>query len=212
MTPKIIILTGKAQSGKDTSAIFIKKLMESKGIKSKLYPLAEPLKRICSEMFGLSEDQCWGSNAEKDTNTLIKWKNLPLCRGKLAKLMLDKYPKTIDDYMTARELMQVLGTDIFRKIDQDCWSRSILNQIIKDQIGCAIISDARFPNELDFFIKHDPIVIRLTRNVLNNSHESETALDAYDFKSIAKLHLLDNANMSMEEKNSELKKIIELHI
>jgi hypothetical protein len=212
MTPKIIILTGKAQSGKDTSAIFIKKLMESKGVKSKLYPLAEPLKRICEDMFGLSEDQCWGSNAEKDTNTRIKWKSLPLCRGKLGKLMMDKYPKTADDFMTARELMQVLGTDIFRKIDQDCWSRAVLSQINKDGIGCAIISDARFPNEIDFFAKQDPIVIRLTRNILNNTHESETALDGYDFSSIPKVHLLDNSKMSMDEKNSELQKIINTYI
>lgn len=212
MIPKIIILTGKAQSGKDTSAIFVKKLMESKGVKSKLYPLAEPLKRICSDMFGLSEDQCWGSNSEKDTNTQIKWRNLPLCKGKLAKLMMDKYPKTADDFMTARELMQVIGTDIFRKIDQDCWSRSVLNQLTKDEIGCAIISDARFPNELDFFTKHDPIVIRLTRNILNNTHESETALDNYDFSNIQKLHVIDNVKMSMEEKNSELQKIINMYI
>lgn len=212
MQTKIIIITGKAQSGKDTAASYIQEKLINNNKTVGIYPLAEELKAICSNLFGLSGVQCWGSNSDKDTDTNIKWRDLPLCGCKIGKLMVGKYPKTGDDFMTARELMQILGTDVFRKIDKNCWARAVMNKINLENKDFAIISDARFPNELDFFKDSKPIIIRLTRDLLKNTHESEIALDNYNFSDIKNLFTISNEEMSMEEKNKHIDLILKQYL
>lgn len=204
MKTKIIIITGKAQSGKDTSAEHIKKNLKDLMFTSNNYHFAEELKYICRNLFGLTKKQCWGSNHEKDTPTKLKWKDLPLGENKLSELMINKYPKDIHDYMTAREVMQIVGTDIFRKMDEDCWVRSTVNKITTEKLNFAIISDARFPNEIEFFKGLNPIIIRLTREVLNNKHLSEVALDKYDFSLFKHYHVINNHDMNIYDQNKEL--------
>ena len=43
----------------------------------KLYSFADGLKRLCMEFFDLSIEQTHGTNDQKNTNTQIKWNNLP---------------------------------------------------------------------------------------------------------------------------------------
>ena len=212
MQTKIIIITGKAQSGKDTSANYLISELSNNGYHCDIYPFAGALKSMCCSLFGLSITQCWGSNEQKDSNTKIRWKDLPLCKGKIAKLMIEKYPKTSDDFMTARELMQVLGTDIFRKMDEDCWVRATVERINNDNLDFAIVSDARFPNEIEFLLPFDPIVIKLNRNALSNSHISETALDNYDFSLVRNYHEIKNNELTVAQTNAELKRILEKYI
>src|SRR6056300_953958 len=44
----------------------------------KKYSLATPLKLIAVELFGLSEEQVFGTDAQKNTKTLIKWEDMPI--------------------------------------------------------------------------------------------------------------------------------------
>jgi hypothetical protein len=126
--------------------------------------------------------------------------------------MIEKYPQTSDDFMTARELMQVLGTDIFRKMDEDCWVRATVERINNDNLDFAIVSDARFPNEIEFLLPFDPIVIKLNRNALSNSHISETALDNYDFSLVRNYYEIKNNELTVAQTNAELKRILEKYI
>ena len=208
MNTKLIIITGKAQSGKDTSSAFIKSYIERVGKSCEIYPFAYELKRICENLFGLSNDQCWGSNLQKDTKTKFKWSDLPLDHAKIATLMRSESRPMLHDNLSAREVMQIWGTDIFRRFDQDCWVRAAINRIEADNKDFAIISDARFANEIEFSIKYEPIVIRLTRNILDHAHESETALDDYDFTKIKNHHIIDNSSMTMQEKNTFIESIL----
>lgn len=208
MRTKIIIITGKAQSGKDTAAEFITKSISRKGFSVKTYPFAKPLKDMCINIFGLDKNQCWGSNKEKDTKTNIKWKDLPLCAEKLGELLSSRFPKTKEDFMTGREVMQILGTEIFRAIDEDCWVRSVASEIKKDNVDFAIISDARFPNEIEFLMNYDPLVIKLNRNTVNSNHDSETALERYNFNHIKEYFEINNQNMSIAQKNEQINNII----
>ena len=207
MKTKVIIITGKAQSGKDSAALVIKNLLKIKGFSSKSYSMAEELKNICINLFGMEYQQCWGENKDKDTDTSFLWENLPVGSETIARLMLNSNGKKINQAMTAREVMQIWGTDIFRSFDPNCWVRSTLNKIEKEGMDFAIISDARFPNEINFAESHNPIVIKLTRDVIDNKHSSETALDDFIF-SKHNHYIIDNQSMSMEFKNAEILKII----
>lgn len=95
-----------------------------------------------------------------------------------------------------RYLLQHIGTDIIRKEDENFWTGFIEEMIyfFGDKWDYMIITDARFPNEIDFFKEHEfmnnnlrnTFSFRLIRDELKTTlspeaqrHESETALDDY---------------------------------
>jgi hypothetical protein len=212
MKTQIIIMTGKAQSGKDTACSYVRGFLKEHGYSSKVYPFADALKQVCINVLGLEYNQCWGENSDKNTNTRFKWCDLPMCSTDIAMIMQNKPGSRCDDYMTARDVMQVFGTNIFRRFYQDCWVQATIKKIKEEGLDFALISDARFPNEINYATFYEPIVIKFTRNPLNNQHESETALDNYDFSNIKKFHTIRNDDMDMDEKNESIKSILSQYI
>jgi hypothetical protein len=212
MKTKIIILTGKAQSGKDTACAYVRSFLKEKGFSSKIYPFADSLKTICTNVLGLEYNQCWGENSDKNTLTKFKWCDLPIGTTNIAVLLQHRMDVKSTDFMTARDVMQVFGTNIFRAFHQDCWVQSTIKKIREENLDFALVSDARFPNEIDYTTFYAPIVIQLTRNTLHNTHESETALDDYDFKNITNFYKIVNDNMTIDEKNEAIKKVLEQHL
>ena len=99
--------------------------------------------------------------------------------------------------MTAREFLQYFGTDICRKIYSNVWIQATMNQILAEQSDLAIITDARFPDEVDAVNKANGITARLKRNIFNDQHSSETALDNYD-ESNFKI-VIDNQDCSVQD-------------
>jgi hypothetical protein len=190
---KIIIVCGKAQSGKSTTCDYL----NNKLLGSKIFNFADELKLICYKLFGVDIKYLYGSNEEKNNLTEIQWSQLPCCT-------VDFKNKFNDKYLTIRELLQVLGTNIFRKMYYNCWVQSTYNNICNSFKKYSIIADCRFPNEIDFLVDkktHDVIVIKLNRNPLNLTHYSETALDNFNWSKIEKLIEIDNTHLSLDQKN-----------
>lgn len=218
MKTQIIILAGKAQSGKDTSVEYISNLLESK--KATQYSFAYELKRFLQLVFNIPENYLFGTNEEKDRPTHVRWSNLPLSIDVIEYLKSEL--KAESDFMTARHLMMVFGTNICRQMWKDCWVHNTLHRIYMDSDNCnyALISDARFPNEIDYLIlnkdseyaKHielRPIVIHLTRNILNKQHESEKALDNYNFSKLTNnYYRIDNQHLDQQEKEEMIHAIL----
>jgi hypothetical protein len=181
---KIIAFAGRKQSGKTTSSQMIvdyfKEVLEiNEGIK--IYNFADPLKQdICMKLFGMTYEQCYGDDDHKNQLTDLEWENKKL---------------------TAREVMQFVGTDIFRKMKQNIWAEATINKIQQEQPKLAIIADCRFPNEVDVIKSAGGAVIKLMLNPFNSTHSSETALDAknYDPKNFD--IVIFNNNLSVEDKN-----------
>lgn len=156
---KIVAFAGRKQSGKTTCSEFIKSLYPDENIK--IYNFADPLKQdICMNILGLTYEQCYGDDIDKNTLTGIHWDNKEL---------------------TAREVMQFVGTDIFRKMKNDVWASATINKIQKESPKLAIIADCRFPNEVQAIKDVGGLVIKLTRNPFNSDHQSETALDWHNY-------------------------------
>lgn len=179
---KIIAFAGRKQSGKTTCSEFI--VSCSLGVKTKIYNFADPLKQdICINILGLSHEQCYGSDLQKNTLTHIKWK---------------------DKYLTAREVMQVVGTDILRDMYNDVWVNTTINKIMKENMNLAIIADCRFPNEVESIRNAGGIVIKLNRNPYNSDHASETALDPNNYNQSNFDLVLNNTIMTIEEQCDEV--------
>ena len=227
--PLIIGLSGKKQSGKNTICEGLKNWYFSYHFAFiKIYSFADVLKRqVCINVLGLSEEQCYGTDQEKNSLTKFKWENFPdniryLEEERIEEVRVIGETNDYENlfvlrkgFMTAREVMQVVGTDIFRNyFDQEIWVDATLRNIFQDKKNIALISDIRFPSEIDAIMKNGGSIIRLTRNVCEqDNHPSEIALDNYNFTSLERSYIIDNKDIGIEEQNKiaidYFKKIIE---
>lgn len=154
----LIGLCGKKQSGKSTVA----KHLNSIGFIeiSFSYPLKEIIGR---QLFGLNDDQLYGSEEAKEA--------------------------IIPDWdMSARIILQLVGTECFRKvIRDDFWvvlgkRRLIELQHARGQrMNDVVISDCRFPNEMEAIKSLGGLTIRIVREgqVSTDPHPSENSLNDY---------------------------------
>lgn len=182
---KIIAFAGRKQSGKTTCSEFVAKYYNGTiepFNNAKIYNFADPLKQdICMNILGLSYSQCYGEDIDKNTPTQLVWDGKQL---------------------TAREVMQFVGTDVFRKMKHDVWASATIQKINNDKPSLAIIADCRFPNEVEAVKEAGGIVIKLNRNPHNSNHASETALDEENY-SIKNFDLvIYNENISIDEQNN----------
>jgi len=258
---KILGLSGKKQSGKDTTAnyivghtlkglkvtsdfsitkdgkLFVTDVFGNKAYKGildldsrhpeylafaeehiypfvKTYSYADVLKqKVCIDVLGLTYEQCYGTNEEKNNLTHLKWENMPGITTNPHMLQIgavDLGCKTFGvtyhepGSMTAREVMQYVGTEIFRKMYGNVWVDATIKQIKTDEPILAIIRDVRFPNEIVGIEKDKEIegqILRYLRDIYKgqDQHESETALDDYKFSK--KTIIIDNQEMTIDEQN-----------
>ncbi len=215
MNNKLIIgISGKKQSGKDTTCKYLvsdlRYLPDSSRINtSKIYSFADSLKRkICIDILGLTECQCFGTNEQKNSLTNCTWDKLPMeirennLIKKNAEDILGDLPT---GRMTGRDVMQVVGTDIFRNFfDDRVWVNATFRDIEKEGHDMSLIADVRFPSEVEGILSKGGYIIRLERAPLADSHDSETALDNYDWESISsRASVINNSTMTIDEQNNE---------
>ena len=91
--------------------------------------------------------------------------------------------------LSVRELLQKIGTDAMRKgLHENVWINAMMSDY-KENCDW-IITDTRFPNELNTVKKYGGITINVTRTIFTNEdthpigvnlHQSETALDDATF-------------------------------
>jgi len=167
----------------------------------KIYQLAEPLKWICSEVMNLGHDMVNGTNEQKEQLTQYKWEDMPS-----AKDMIKPIAKT--GPMSAREIMQYVGTDIFRRMYPNIWTDYTIRMIKKQGSNLAIVSDCRFPDEVEGIQEAGGKVIRFLRDPFEGTdrHASETALDDYPHDKFDAV--IENQNMSIEEQNAVIRQLL----
>lgn len=161
----------------------------------KYYSFAEKLKEMCVDLLELKEEQCFGTDEQKNSLTHLKWEDMPGYNN-------SGLPHGKSGFMTGREVMEYVGTDVMRKIFDPIWINSTIRQIEKDGSMLAVICDCRFPNEVGAIHKAGGKVIRLTRDPFPDStHPAEVSLnkDKFDWEQFDAI--IDNANMSVDEKN-----------
>ena len=154
----------------------------------KLYSFADSLKWICRELFDIPEECVWGTDEQKNqVQKHLRWENMP--------------GSDMTGPMTARQFMQYLGTDIMRKMYEPVWVKSCLKKIQREQSELAILADVRFPNEAKAIEDAGGKVVRLTRQVFDDNHSSEVALDDYPFTDY-----IDNKTNSIDSLMMKVKK------
>lgn len=118
------------------------------------YSLADPLKKGCMELFGFTYEQLY---TDKKEETDEFWSKTP------------------------REVLQFLGTDIFRKYYGDnMWIKVLDKKMDKSKNN--IIADIRFINEYHYIKSNNGLMIKVVKTDLTSfdTHISENELNDYD--------------------------------
>lgn len=155
----LIGLCATKQSGKDTFADY---LCENYGYVK--YSFAGPLKKICAELFMLTDAQL---NSKQKDRYDYRWK------------------------VTPRTLFQKIGSEIFRdtlpnvipelNIKNNFWVRRFElwyhNYMNENPDGKIVVSDVRFTNEFNSIKNFNGVIIKINRDIkLYDEHVSEQNL------------------------------------
>ena len=171
----------------DVEGLFDKEL----GRFVKIYSFAHKLKQLCVDVLQLDKELVFGNDEQKNTKTHIKWDSI-------------KSSTKRKGYMTVREVLQYVGTDMFRGLDPSIWVNACLHQIKIEQPELALISDVRFENEVKAIQDEQGFVVGLTRSPVKapvEDHISEVAptrcLEICDI-------VIENATLSIPEQNKQI--------
>lgn len=160
MKTTLLGLNGYACTGKDTVA----SIVQSKIPEFENKKFADKLKQIASLMTGLP------ANHFEDRDL--------------------KESQLSEDWgMTAREFLQKLGTDAIRtNLHPNAWVNALMSDYMAPKMSQYnpskwIITDVRFPNEAQAIKERGGVVVRINRPGYGpvNGHQSETAMDDWDF-------------------------------
>lgn len=172
----IVSFAGKAGVGKDTAARVLIKRFGFERV-----ALADPIKRMCKELFQFTDDQLWGPSERRSEPD-------------------SRYPREGLECLTSREACQIVGTEVARRCYPDSWVEYLLRMydlLSKggyrysategltpfDGYPCTdvVVTDVRFVNEIRKLRKHGPVILIVRPGVsLGGSagkHVSETQLD-----------------------------------
>jgi hypothetical protein len=121
----LVGICGKAGAGKDTIGDYLVEKYNFKKV-----ALADPIKRLVKDVFALDDQTVYDRvEREKDLKRWPGW--------------------------TVRKLLQYVGTELFREnIDDAIWVKSLWYKILDDVSGNYVVTDVRFPNELEYFKTH----------------------------------------------------------
>lgn len=164
-------ITAQAQSGKDTLAGMLAK---ESGME--LYALAQPIKDIMCALFDWGEQHREGDMKEIPLTYTISPDDLENAGELYYKYGLGEYEEFHDCWeklldlfnintdkgllecvISPRESFQLFGTDWGRKLDDLMWLKVAPTEN-------TIITDIRFDNEAEFFIKKGAKIIKVIRN------------------------------------------------
>lgn len=159
----IIGLTGRAAAGKDTVANYMVGALLARNQRAMKIACADQLKRICADLFNTAfqvpPEAFYGTQAEKEAP-------------------LEAVPG-----WTGRKILQFVGTECFRAIHPQIWSREMIGRALElvtiRQYKLIVVSDIRFISEATAIQNAGGMVIRIKRpeaDAVEAVHASETEL------------------------------------
>jgi hypothetical protein len=177
---------------------------------------AEYLKEIAIVIFGLKREEVYGTDEQKNRFCGIKWENVykllpelrPKKRTKKELLLNPELENEVQpEYLTNREFLEVLGTDVVRALYDEAWIQSLYQKVVESNYPFVAITDCRFELEITYGKQLDGVdvrVVRLLRNPFEGQHTAETNLLNYEgFDAV-----IDNREITQEQKGVELINIL----
>jgi hypothetical protein len=184
---------------------------------AKTYAYGDLLKEVCHSVLGIKREWLWGTQEDKERKTHLKWEDMPgvlvvhdehpIFSLLVAEENLNVIVRTSGGPMTVREVMQFVGTEVFRKMYPMVWVNALMNQIQEERPLYAILTDCRFEDECQAVVDLGGDVIKLTRDVNGgeDKHASENGLD--NFKEYRLI--VDNKELTIPQQNTAVKEYLD---
>lgn len=166
-------------------------VLESLG-EVKLYALADNLKQMAVEIFGIAPEMVYGTDKQKNQKTKFLWTDMPGLDFNFKATHANK-----KKYMTARQFLQYMGSEVFRNMYKNIWLDSLIRRIEKDNPKLALVSDVRFDNEIKGIQEHGGIVIGLSRDLFNSKDTHISEQIKFDLCDT----VIDNTDLDIAEQN-----------
>lgn len=162
------------------------------------FSFADRLKLAVNQVFSISPELMYGTDEDKNTQTHIRFGDL---FGMIDISTINYMKKTLntDDKLTVRQILQLFGTNICRKIDDKCWINGLINDVQSYGSDLSLVDDCRFKNEVYALKDAGGLIIKLNKSAGSDNHSSEKDLDDID-ESVFDL-VIDNSKMSLLDKN-----------
>ena len=150
----IIGISGYKGSGKDSLGEILTKTFGWKKMS-----FAQPIKDLAHTTFGIDKAILSGTDGERELRELPlpDWFNL-----------------------SSREILQKVGMAFRENLNKDIWVRILENQY-KNCKEHVVITDVRFPNEVEMINNHGFVCCVKRPDFNGDGHESEHALDGHAF-------------------------------
>lgn len=179
--PRIIGFAGRKRCGKTILANYIKN--EENGV---VITIANYLKQLCSQLMNISVNELIEKKDNGFTFDIIPDERWFEIIDKETNIGIDKIRNDLKNtHITSiRQLLQVIGTDLIRKYNENWHVEKMLEEINNYPNDTFIaIDDVRFPNEKEAIEKLSGIVFFIVRpNCLSvSNHISEISLLWQDF-------------------------------
>lgn len=203
MKNKIIVISGKAQSGKDFSASLFQFHLDDSLKKTTFNEFKDQIFK--DPYFGeliipKYEIKRFGDKLKEVCSNILnvpryKYEKLEFKQSKIGGIYAD---------LTYREFLNKFA-DLSYSLNKNIWSNSLFESLEKDKNY--IIADLRFKHELEDCKKHNCILIRIKSNThLNHNHISEIDLDdvpdsEFDF-------IMENSEKNFQKLENQILTII----
>lgn len=167
----IIGLGHRARQGKNTAAVAMVNAGPI-GQRARFYAYADALRAEVRAAI----NEAGGLQELVDRGYVEEWKG----RG----INYAHFPEWVrNETGKPRTLLQWWGTDYRRAQDPNYWVKRLMETLERDQPEVALVTDVRFPNEVDAIHAAGGVVIKVTRttppDVKVPEHPSESVLDDY---------------------------------
>lgn len=193
-----IAFAGAKGSGKNTAAEFLSSFL---GKECHQLSFADPIKKVAQTWLGMTSDHTDGFLKETPCRFLVQPPDV--LKASLKKHALIKTPSgyaSIEELygkittkcfkhfeidlkcdtllISPRAFMQQFGTEVCRSLWEPIWVDVMRNKCLMLS-GSKLITDLRFPNELEFCRSTGFVVVHVERNELRNqdTHVSEKSLE-----------------------------------
>ena len=185
----VVLISGKLRSGKNTLSSIMREQLETRGLTVREDFFAKDLKNGATTDFKPLQ-KLINNEVEEIISSLPSNRENSSAIEQLKKLKWNDENYLEEKTAITRCLLQTYGTEIFReRVNDNHWVDQVIGRINKTKSDFFLITDVRFPNEIDRVIEkggeYKVVTVRVERddiiaNAANTQHPSETGLDHYE--------------------------------